>query len=240
LGPGSHMKRLLIRVLRWCRWVVPGILLLLLLAMLSVLLAPVRESLLAQALARAGDRLPGQLRVQEAVWPQAGRVEIRDLLWTLESDTLLAARRVVLDADVRALLGKEFLINELAASGVRADVPGLQKALADTAATPPPPGDPVAALFDRLALPALPSLAVALVDLQVDRVDLAPESRLVAGRLVAGLEMRHQRTWWVKVDTVRCATLPAAWAIHEGRITWDQEQDFPRPACAGGSPRVGR
>ena len=63
---------------------------------LLMLLEPVRNRLLDKAIERGRAAMPGTISVDQARWPALGRLELNDLLWVDQGETLLAARRVTL------------------------------------------------------------------------------------------------------------------------------------------------
>ncbi len=180
----------------------------------ALLLPAPRRLLLDQALVRANEVLPGELTVRDARWPRLGRLTFHDLTWT-DGDTLLArVDTLEVEVGLAALLQRDVAVRHLLIAGVAADLPAVQArlaALGPASPAPAPAGEPA---FPRSgALPPLPSLAVA--DLQVRRVavTVAPGTSLRVDSALASLELRRDRR-------LKLALSLEAWPREDLGLAW--------------------
>lgn len=190
-------------------------LLVLAVALLALSLAPVRRSLLLEALRRADGALPGRLLADGPSWPEPGRLRFDGLLWTDGADTLLAAGPLEIAVDLFALAGRRLELRSLTLDGLRLDLPALRARFPEPAA-----GEPERTKGNGFlrpgALPGMPSvscadLRIAAGPLRLDTLRTVEELRLGGGFDVVG-----GRVPWLRLEEL-LLRLPQAGLVASSR-----------------------
>ena len=75
-----------------------------------LLFKPVRQRILAEALPRLSRLLPGEITVGGAAWPTLGSIELSDIVWVDDADSLVTAGRAAVSVDLFALIKKDVKI----------------------------------------------------------------------------------------------------------------------------------
>ncbi|MFA7330551.1 MAG: translocation/assembly module TamB domain-containing protein [Candidatus Delongbacteria bacterium] len=161
-----------------------------------VLLPPLRQALLVGTLPDLLAGLPGGgPRLDGLRWPRLGRLEAEGLLWVVDGDTLLSARRIRLELELKPLLRRDLRLRELQAEDLTLDLPALRRAF-PPAATPAPesrrwlrPG----------AWSGLPSLACARLEVRGGPLRLDSLRSVRRFTVLGGLELGagHEPAWWL-------------------------------------------
>ena len=146
-------------------------------------LPSLRLPVLRYVLSALDESLPGRLEHGSASWASPGTIEVRDVRWTTDTDTLAASDRLYLQVDVSSLLHRRIRVAELSAEAVDLDVPALQGTLAelskgkqDTTGT----GPTSIPYFRTGIVPSVPAAEIDEVSLGLARV------RLPGGRTLQG------------------------------------------------------
>lgn len=182
-------------------------------ACLLLLVRPVREDVLDHVLRVASDSLPGSIDYEEASWPSLSQLELRAVTWR-DGDTLLvAADRLALEADLGALLQKDLHVRLLAIEGAQADLPRIREVLPPPDPEPGTDDDGAPPAFPRAgALPAIPSVAIDSLDVDVTRLQVAEDVTLTA-RLSLSLDLLAGHTPVLALRSLDGAWLEQDWTV---------------------------
>ncbi len=222
LGSGSRRHRSV-------RGVLAVIIGLLLMIVIAVLLPPVRGMAMRKGLSLASAHIPGELTWSRASWPGLGRVELSDLAWVDDGDTLLFLNRVAVELALGDLVRRDLVIRNVEVLGVRADVPRLQEAAlalapVDTSQTRTPTSPPK---FPRMgSLANVPSLAVESVRITLQHVVLDSATTIRNGKIVTRADLRVGHRPWVVLDTLSVDALLPSGEIALLQVTGTADETF--------------
>ncbi len=170
------------RTLEWIGLVAGGFVAVLVVVLILLSFSGVRESLLSFGLSRVSSVLPGDLRVGRATWPSAGAIEITDIQWIDDTDTLLAAEQLSLSIDILPLIKRDVVIESIIAREIDIDIPAITKRFPPARGEPATTGESSRPDFPREgSLPGLPSFAVGRL------VVTSPSIRLDDARVITGI-----------------------------------------------------
>jgi len=177
------------RSLRTLGIVALGVLGVVILVLGLFMVRPVRNAVLAQAIAKAKTHLPGELVVANASWPSVGAIGFRGVLWTAKGDTLAAADTLTLELNLKSLFHKDLHAQRIVATGVYLDLPALRAAF--------PPGTQSTAparkkegRFPRPGVfPGIPSLAAETIVLRVHRARFTPQWTIVESEVEGSCDL---------------------------------------------------
>jgi hypothetical protein len=194
--------------------IVTGIVLgLAIIAALSLLIRPLREVALHNALSIASDSLPGTIDYERATWPGLSRLELHAVSWRNGEDLLAASERILVDVDLVALTRKDLHVRALVLDGVEVDVPGIQAALGSDPGPESDPGDDGDAGFPREgALPGIPSVAVDSLRLGLVRLD-ATEDVSVRLSLAMALDVLAERAPLISIGSLDGTWIQREWTV---------------------------
>ncbi|PID81034.1 hypothetical protein CSB20_04435 [bacterium DOLZORAL124_64_63] len=203
------------RPMRWLRrilfFLLLGLLILLLLLAAVLLLPAGREAVLKLGLSQAERFVPGQISSGRILWPEMGRLELREVLWratpedTLPGlapgDTLAFVPHLVLALDLGALRERELVVTELLVRAGPVDVPSIMALLppapSEAAApdsVPDSPGSGGIPFLKPGSLPLVPSARLAGADLLGRRILLPDGMEILDAGLQVEAELRTGRT----------------------------------------------
>jgi hypothetical protein len=184
------------RIRRWSARLLLAMVTLLLLLTASFLTRPSRNLWLGAATRVAARQLPGDLQGQWD-WPSLGRLEARDLVWTVPDslgaglDTLAALKSLAVEVDLPALRRHDLRLLELSAEAQLVDVPLIMATLpvvagSDTTLTTADSNSTSAVAFLRPgSLPGLPSVSLDALAASIERLRL-PDGLDAGGLAVTG------------------------------------------------------
>jgi len=114
-----------------------------------------RESLLKFALSRAVAVLPGELTALPQ-WPRLGHIELHDVIWTTETDTLARAERLVFDVSLGDLVRhRDLHLREVIIAGLWADLDAITAALPPDTSAADAAGDTATSSAESFSVPYL-------------------------------------------------------------------------------------
>ncbi|UCE03698.1 MAG: translocation/assembly module TamB [Candidatus Latescibacterota bacterium] len=209
------------------------------LALVSLMLPPVRSFVVRRALVAAQKTLPGQLQVGRAHWGWPLRIELDDVHWTHAGALLLSADRVRVDPQPSALWRRDLVIREIRVENLDADLPALTAAFEaaaeqdDSTQAQAPAGAKRIPFFRAGALPGLPSLHVPVIAIDVPRAALTAADTLRGFRLDARIDLLAGHA--PVVDVVHLAgALPARGVeLQPGHIRIDLQRGTVEAALDG-------
>ena len=177
-----------------------------------------RRIMLRRGLATADRILPGSLAVARADWPTLSRIDLRGAVWTDRGDTVLAARRVMVDLNPVALLDHQLVLRELVLTGVTADPARLKAALPtqapiDTTRQPQPGKAP---FLRPGAIPPFPSIAIGHLHVSDVVIRMAGRPPVRLEELAGSLDLRGGGPAQTDLS-LRAAPMPqlgVSWAFH--------------------------
>jgi len=187
-----------------------------------------RESLLKFALSRAVAVLPGELTALPQ-WPRLGHIELHDVIWTTETDTLARAERLVFDVSLGDLVRhRDLHLREVIIAGLWADLDAITAALPPDTSAADAAGDTATSSAESFSVPyladgaldGLPSAALESLTI-TDLTLLLPGGRPLRVLDVNGhAELRQGRSAELTM-ALRAMPLPdlgVSWRFH-GRVT---------------------
>lgn len=185
-----------------------GLLAILLVAIVLLLLPPVRDRLLGLVLGRSVLVLPGNLEVGSARWPRPDRLELRDVRWTDHEDTLLDLNHLFLDLDLAGLARKDVIVRRVDAGGSLVDIGAIQSAFAaastDSTGAQPDGAEP---RFPRPgSFRGLPSVAIGKANLAVRRVVISDSVAIEQAVLAGGFTALRGVSPELRIDALRGET----------------------------------
>ncbi len=199
----SRLRRILVILGRILAAVVGIVVLVLLL----LLLPPVRGRVLEFALPRVTGALPGEVTVGSARWPGPGHIELADVLWTADGDTLLSLARTDVDVALRPLLSGDLHLHTLDLGELRADWPALQAHILQAADSTASVGS--GSGFPRVgAIAAVPSVAIDRLAITAPSLRVTASMPPLAARLRGNLDVLAGHDPAVTIDTLRVLATP--------------------------------
>jgi len=154
-------------------------------------LRPAREGILGAALPLVQRALPGDLNVGAASWPDPGTMRFEDVVWTNGPDTLAVLDTLHVSVRLRALVRRDVHVEELALSGVRADIVAIAGLFPAGGGEPDKNDEGGDAAFPRDgALPGVPSIAVDRVAIDARRIRVSEALDLHGVVLAGNAEVR--------------------------------------------------
>ncbi|MEZ4654672.1 MAG: hypothetical protein R3E12_14085, partial [Candidatus Eisenbacteria bacterium] len=155
-----------------------------------LLLPPVREGILDIAPRRRGPASPGVSRSVRPAGPSPGRIELRDVRWVADGDSLAQLDEIIAVVDLSALTRRDLIVQRLVARGSLIDVGAIQRAF--------PAGERAAPESTKTAFPragslaGAPSIAVREARLAVQRISLADSSVVVDAALLGAIDLLEE------------------------------------------------
>jgi len=233
-GPNkrSHPAR---RVFKWIGVVVGVVIGLLAVAVLLFLIPGVRESLLSVALSRANASLPGHIQIGRLSWPSPGALELRDVLWTDEANTLLSADLCSISVALKPLVRREIEVDHVTAKNIVADVPAIRERF-PTHDQPPAQESSKENFLREGSMPGLPSISVDRIFVTASSIRLDAENELTEFVLDGACDLSRGHSPSVRIDQL---------IVHEPNDIWGVDSlsfdiDLGRGTLAGqGNGRLG-
>ncbi|NIO29745.1 MAG: hypothetical protein GTO29_14460 [Candidatus Latescibacteria bacterium] len=156
---------------------------------------PVRNQLLAWILNKADASMTGTIQVGEAMWSSPGTIELSNLIWTDESDTLLSADRFIIAVKLLPLFKRDARITELILEGLSADVPSIRNRMPYTA--PSKNNSEKRSILNLLlrkgSVPGLPSISVGSLRIAGRAIDIDEKTLLSALDISASFDLSRGR-----------------------------------------------
>jgi TamB, inner membrane protein subunit of TAM complex len=219
LKPPDHWPRWG-QVVFWCSESLIG---LLLLCLLLIQIPFIRVTALKLALSQSSRFVPGEILVEPA-WPRLDRIELNNLLWRTENDTLLLVKYGALQIDLLDLWQRDLYLNEVTFTGLIADLPRITEALAsrDNEATESSQnGESETRPWLRFgALAPVPSVAIEQLRLNATRIVTAPEKQITQIDLLLAVELRHQAPPSLKISQLNLMGVADSVSISTGELSW--------------------
>ena len=197
--------------------------------LLILQLAPVRSVGLQLVADKIGQGLPGEISVDTA-WPKLGRIELNQLLWVTDSDTLITSGKIALDLHLRGLLRRDLVINEIVANDLQVDLPALRR-ITTSLVDPGLATNPEKAQRDKNteipilrqgSLYPLPSFQLSSFRLTATDIKLNPEQSIRDIDMALSCEFRSDKIASLSLDRMLISTKPETWKVAACQFHWAQ------------------
>jgi len=194
---------------------------LILMAFLS--LRPLRERVLDKSLELLAERLPGRFESMDARWPEPGMIELRGVVWVVDTDTLAVVDELRLHVDVRALAGRSLVVHELHILGDRVDLPLTMSALRGTDGSRSSETRGAEGGYLRPgSLPPLPSMSLERVLVTCRSLTISESQRIEGLEIAGSLNLLQDGEPELKLD-VEGYDADGAWSLEAGAVHWAPE-----------------
>ena len=176
----------------------------------SLLLPGVRERVLDVVLRRASTSLPGNFAVGTVRWPAPDRLQLTDIVWIDQGDTLLTAQRLEVDIALKPLLARDVHLRALRLHALRLDWPRVRAALPTGGGAAGQDGGRWHGSFPRAgALAQVPSVAVDSLEVTAPALCIVTQKPPFAATLRARFDLLAGHAADVRIDALRVLGEPA-------------------------------
>ncbi|MDH3214800.1 MAG: translocation/assembly module TamB [Candidatus Krumholzibacteria bacterium] len=216
---GTRSRGIYKRTLRTSLYALALLVVVAVVAAALLLLQPVRDRVLSFALSKGRASLPGSLVVGHARWQALSRIEVDDVLWIDEGDTLAVVDRFTLSIALRPLASHRLLVRECILLGLEVDVPAIRRRLraADSGAAAPE-RDVGGGFLRPGSLPGVPAVAVERLEMDAPRLRLTDERAIESIDVLASIDLFDGRPPSIAVDRLQLTDSAGRFGVDDTRL----------------------
>lgn len=235
----GSLRRFTRRVLQTTAFLTGGLLLVAVTLLVLLMVPGVRERAFVYALERARAAIPGSLSIEHVSWPSPGSLTLDAIAWTDGVDTLLAARRVGVTVNLRALVKRDVRVEDVQIDGLSLDIPAVRSSLPPQRKAEKTPIASSASqhAFPRGgALPGIPSFAVRRVVVTATSIRLDSTTTLSNVALDGGCVFLSGNSPDIRIRQFTVTGPDSTWGVEQlslnidpwqGRMTGDGQAWVP-------------